>query len=111
MYALRYGTIPIVRNTGGMADTVVDATTDALKAGTATGFSFEGVSAEELAACVRRAAELYRQPILWRRLQQTSMRQDFGWQTPAAEYAALYRALKADLQAPLDLESVLAARG
>jgi starch synthase len=111
IYALRYGTIPVVRNSGGMADTVVDATADALRSGIATGFSFEDVSADELTACVRRAAELYDQPILWRKLQQNAMRQDFGWQKPAEEYVALYRALRTDLQAPLELESVSAARG
>jgi starch synthase len=95
IYALRYGTIPIVRNSGGMADTVVNATPEALKAGIATGFSFEGVSADELLACVRRAAGLYRQPIFWRKLQQTAMVQDFGWRKSAERYAELYRALTA----------------
>lgn len=111
IYALRYGTVPIVRNSGGMADTVVDATADAVRSGTATGFSFEDVSADELVACVRRAADLYRQPILWRKLQQTAMRQDFGWRRPAEEYVALYRALNAGRLAPLGLEAPSAARG
>ena len=77
----------------------------------ATGFSFEDVSADELVACVRRAADLYRQPILWRKLQQTAMRQDFGWRRPAEEYVALYRALNAGRLAPLGLEAPSVARG
>jgi starch synthase len=93
IYGLRYGTIPIVRNSGGMADTVVDATSEALRAGTATGFSFEGLSADELVTCVHRAAALYRQPISWRKLQQTAMSQDFGWGKSAERYTELYRAL------------------
>ena len=111
IYALRYGTIPIVRNSGGMADTVVNATADALRSGTATGFSFEGVSVDAFAACVHRAAELYRQPILWRKLQRNAMRQDFGWRKSAEEYVALYRALKTDPQAPPGLETASAASG
>jgi starch synthase len=95
IYALRYATIPIVRNSGGMADTVVDATPETLRAGSATGFSFEGLTADELATCVHRAAELYRQPISWRKLQQTAMSQDFGWRKSAERYAELYRALTA----------------
>jgi starch synthase len=93
IYALRYGTIPIVRNSGGMADTVVNATRETLTAGTATGFSFEGISAHELAKCVQRATELYRQPISWRKLQRTAMRQNFGWRRSAEQYADLYRSL------------------
>jgi starch synthase len=109
IYALRYGTIPIVRKSGGMADTVVDVTTDTLRAGTATGFSFDGVSADQLSACVHRAAAVYRQPILWRKLQQNAMRQDFAWRKPAEDYVALYRALKADLQALVELQIASAA--
>jgi starch synthase len=93
IYAMRYGTIPIVRNSGGMADTVVDATPETLKSGTATGFSFESVAAAELIACARRAVDLFRQPIPWRKLQANAMRQDFSWRNSAERYAALYSSL------------------
>jgi starch synthase len=93
IYAMRYGTIPLVRRSGGMADTVVDASPEAIREGTATGFSFETPSAEELAACIRRAVALYGQPIAWRRLQSAAMRQDFSWQRSAAAYGDLYLSL------------------
>lgn len=105
IYALRYGTIPIVRNSGGMADTVVDGTPEALKAGTATGFSFEGICPEELIAGVHRAAHLYRQSIPWRRLQQSAMRQDFSWRKSAERYAAIYGALRTDVEPRVELAS------
>jgi len=110
IYALRYGTIPVVRNTGGMADTVVDATPDALRSGIATGFSFAGVSSDDLAACVNRAADLYRQPIRWRKLQQSAMRQEFGWREPAERYVALYRSLRLDLHPDVEPSSASVAR-
>ena len=93
IYALRYGTIPLVRNSGGMADTVVDASREALREGTATGFSFDDPSPAALASCVRRAISFYRQPIAWRRLQSSAMRQDFSWLRSAEAYADLYRSL------------------
>ena len=93
IYALRYGTIPLVRRSGGMADTVIDASPEAIREGTATGFSFETPSAEELTACIRRAVSLYAQPIAWRRVQSAAMRQDFSWQRSAAAYGDLYLSL------------------
>jgi starch synthase len=93
IYAMRYGAIPIVRRSGGMADTVVDATPNTLKSGNATGFSFEPITTAELIACVRRAIDLYRQPIPWRKLQASAMRQDFSWRNSAGRYAAVYDSL------------------
>jgi len=93
IYAMRYGTIPLVRRSGGMADTVADASPEAIREGTATGFSFETPSAEELTACIRRALSLYGQPIAWRRLQSAAMRQDFSWHRSAAAYGDLYLSL------------------
>lgn len=93
IYALRYGTLPIVRNSGGMADSVVNATPDTIQQGTATGFSFDRPTTDEFEACVRRALGFYRQPIVWRRMQATAMAQDFGWQRSAAEYAQLYHSV------------------
>ena len=86
---MRYGAVPIVRNSGGMADTVVNATAESLKSGAATGFSFEPIAASELIACVPRAVGLFRQPMPWRKLQANAMRQDFSWRNSAERYAAL----------------------
>jgi starch synthase len=93
IYAMRYGTLPIVRRSGGMADTVVDGTLEALRSGNATGFAFDSPSAAELIACVLRAIGLYKQPLPWRKLQLSAMRQDFSWRSSAGHYAALYKSL------------------
>jgi starch synthase len=90
IYALRYGTLPIVRNSGGMADTVINATAETVQQGTATGFSFDQPTREEFEACVRRALGFYRQPLVWRKMQSNAMAQDFGWQRSADAYARLY---------------------
>jgi starch synthase len=93
IYAMRYGTIPLVRRSGGLADSVVDASPRAIRQGTATGFSFENASAEALLVCMERALSMYRQPISWRRIQSAAMRQDFSWHRSAEAYARLYRSL------------------
>ena len=93
IYGMRYGTVPLVRNSGGMADSVVNATPDAVRQGTATGFSFDEPSAAALTDCMHRAIELYRQPIAWRRLQACGMRLDFSWRRSAKAYAELYQKL------------------
>lgn len=95
IYAMRYGTIPIVRRSGGMADTVTDYTSDALNAGRATGFIFGSVTVPELTACTMRAFGLYRQPLAWRKLKANSTRRDFSWRHSAAGYLRLYRSLTA----------------
>src|SRR5271167_2053731 len=69
IYAMRYGTLPIVRRSGGMADSVVDAIEQSVHCETATGFAFERPTANDLVACARRALALYRQPIAWRKTQ------------------------------------------
>jgi len=93
MYSMRYGTIPIVRGTGGLADTVVDASPVNLKNKTATGFVFEGESSGELLSCVQRALGLFRQKSVWRSLQLSAMRRDFSWEKSAREYVELYQKL------------------
>jgi starch synthase len=90
MYSLRYGTPPIVHGTGGLADTVVDATEEVIARGEATGFVFDTPTPEALAAAVRRALALYREPDLWRQLAVTGMRQDFSWERSASRYLDLY---------------------
>ncbi len=91
LYSLRYGTVPVVRRTGGLADTVVDATAPALQEGSATGFVFDHAAAGALQHSVQRALALYKEPQLWRKLVQAGMRQDFSWKVSAGHYQELYQ--------------------
>lgn len=93
LYALRYGSLPMVRRVGGLADTVVDADAVTLAEDRATGFAFAAATAEALAAAIGRAVALYRQPALWRRVMRRAMSQDFSWEAAARQYRALYRKL------------------
>jgi starch synthase len=91
MYGLRYGTLPIVRRVGGLADTVVDASPEHLRDDQATGFVFDAATPAALQQAIERALALYRQPELWQRAMQRAMAQDFSWDHAASEYLALYR--------------------
>jgi starch synthase len=93
LYALRYGTVPVVRRVGGLADTVVDATDEALARGRATGVVFDDADPDALAAAIGRAVALYRDGPRWQRLVRHGMAQDFGWRAAAARYLTLYRSL------------------
>lgn len=90
LYSLRYGTLPLVREVGGLADTVVDCNPQTLAAGTATGFVFQRPEAGDLLACLRRATSLWYDKTTWRQLQLTAMSQDFSWQQSAQRYLELY---------------------
>ncbi|MGE5503515.1 MAG: glycogen synthase GlgA [Actinomycetota bacterium] len=92
-YAFRYGTVPIAHATGGLADTVVDATYDSLMTGTATGFTFDHVNAGAFQWAIERALALYRQPEQWGRIVAGCVQQEFGWDRSAARYVELYRAV------------------
>jgi starch synthase len=97
LYSMRYGTLPVVRATGGLADTVVDANAQTLAAGTATGFCFKGYSAAELCDTVLRALALYRdQPEQWQQAIATAMRQDWSWDRSAGEYERLYERIASE---------------
>ena len=89
LYALKYGTLPVVRRTGGLADSVFDVSEG--KAG--TGFVFDGPTPEELLKAVRRGVELFGRPKDWHKVQKTAMKQDFSWQKSAAAYMLLYKEL------------------
>lgn len=92
MYSLRYGSIPVVHNTGGLADTVIDATSHALFDEAATGFVFEHPDADGLWWAINRAIELYRRPkVWWEKLTLSAMSQDFDWRVSAEHYRELYR--------------------
>ncbi len=93
--ALRYGAVPIVARVGGLADTVIDANTMALAAGTGTGFQFSPVTRGHLELAVGRALALFHDPTAWRRLQLNAMAADVGWSRSAQQYAAVYRGLAA----------------
>jgi len=86
MYALRYGTIPIVRAVGGLDDTIED-----VSEGDGNGFKFSGTKAEDLVATVRRALEGYQDKVNWRRVMEYAMSQDFSWSLAARQYDATYQ--------------------
>jgi starch synthase len=98
LYSLKYGTVPVVRATGGLADTVTDTTPDNLAAGKATGFTFAPYTAQAFTEALNRALHVYRNdPHAWTQIQQTGMLQDWSWNRSAAEYEKLYRALVAEM--------------
>jgi starch synthase len=89
-YSQRYGTPPIVHATGGLVDSVVDCTAITLLDGTASGFMFSGMTADNLIATIRRAVELYREHDKWIRLCKYCMSKDFSWVSSARAYRAVY---------------------
>ena len=93
LYSLAYGTVPIVRRTGGLADSVVDLTPVTARNYSATGFSFEEDTPQALLETCLRALDYYAQPnrIDWWKLIITGMKKDFSWPASAARYQALYR--------------------
>jgi starch synthase len=91
MYSLRYGTPPVVRATGGLADTVVDADAATLADGTGNGFVVADDTANALWLTIERATRLWHDRAAWRRLQQNGMCRDFSWKHAAREYVDLYR--------------------
>lgn len=101
LYGLRYGTLPIVRRVGGLADTVTDATPEAVADGRATGFSFDAATPAALERAVKRAVEARRDAVVWRALQTTAMSQRLSWEGPARAYLDLYAAVQAGAQALL----------
>jgi starch synthase len=90
MYSLRYGTVPIVRATGGLADTVRDAAEPG-----GNGIRFTEYTPAALVEAVRRALDLFRNPKQWKRLQQAGMRGDFSWDASAREYVKVYEGVAA----------------
>ncbi len=95
LYALRYGTVPLVARTGGLADTVIDANDAALATGTATGIQFAPVTVEALAFALERAFDLVADARVWRKLTSRAMAHPVSWGKSAEVYGALYRDLAA----------------
>ena len=93
LIAQRYGAIPVVARTGGLADTVIDVNDAALSMGWGTGVMFASPSAYALAAAIRRTSGLFRDGTIWRRLQANAMRLDVSWRGSAERYAAIFRRL------------------
>ncbi|TXL17509.1 starch synthase [Methylococcaceae bacterium HT3] len=93
LYSQRYGTLPIVRKTGGLADTVVDALPHNIADKTASGFVFEEASVGAMLETIKRAILLYANKRTWQQLQKNAMRKDFSWRQSAQQYLDLYNTL------------------
>lgn len=93
LYGLRYGSLPLVRRVGGLADTVTDSSLENLADASATGFVFDHFDAADLQRAVRRAFALFHRRTDWRAVQRRAMAQDVSWTASAGRYAALYREL------------------
>lgn len=94
LYSLRYGTVPVVRRTGGLADSITDATPAAIAAGKATGFVFETYEAASLWRAVTRALEAREDRATWARIMKAGMKADFSWDASARTYDALFHAMR-----------------
>jgi starch synthase len=90
LYSLAHGTVPVVRATGGLVDTVVDATAESLARGTATGFVFTEATPRALWSTIERVLAFWPNRDAWLRLQRTAMNTDWSWQRSAREYIGLY---------------------
>jgi starch synthase len=90
LYSLAHGTVPLVRATGGLADTVVDATAENIARGTANGFVFTEATSQALWATIERLLAFWPDRAAWLRLQKTAMMSDWSWERSAREYAELY---------------------
>jgi len=88
LYSLKYGTVPIVRATGGLDDTIQD-----VDEGNGTGFKFKKYDSKELLKTIHRAMKAYHDPAGWKKIMRAGMAQDFSWESSARKYANLYRNL------------------
>lgn len=91
MYSLAYGTLPIVHHTGGLADTVVNATHENIKDGVATGFVFYDPSRHALKSTILHALHIYGKKRTWQKIQKTGMEVNFGWENSAKQYLELVK--------------------
>jgi starch synthase len=88
IYSLRYGTVPIVRATGGLDDTIED-----VSGGTGTGFKFNEYASSEMLKAIRRAVQAFADRDQWRKLMRNGMARDFSWESSARQYVHLYRSI------------------
>lgn len=87
LYSLKYGTVPVVRETGGLADTIQDFDQ---KNGTGNGFTFKNYNSQELLETIKRALQIFPEKKLWHKIQITGMKQDYSWLQSARKYLDLY---------------------
>ena len=99
LYGLRYGCVPVVARTGGLADTVIDANEAALAAGVATGFQFAPENADALRHAIRRVVAAHADRSIWAAIQKQGMKSDVSWEHSARKYVQLYKSLIAKGQA------------
>jgi starch synthase len=92
IYSLKYGTVPIVRATGGLDDTIESFD---VESGTGTGFKFDEYTGAAFMRCLQRALQHYEDQRIWQRIQLNGMAKDFSWKASAAEYAKVYAAARA----------------
>ncbi len=91
LYGLAYGTLPLVRRVGGLADSVVDCSLENMAEGTANGFVFDQFESQSFNTALRRAFALYDRKDDWMQVQQSGMRQEFSWNVAAKAFVSLYR--------------------
>jgi starch synthase len=91
MISQRYGTLPIVRETGGLKDTVVSYNEETKEG---NGFSFTNYNAHDMLYTIKRALSLYHKKTIWNKLRKTAMSCDYSWQNSAIKYMELYLSLK-----------------
>jgi len=99
LYGLRYGTLPVVARTGGLADTVIDANNAGLVSGCATGFQFSPNSVSSLQDSIDRVCDTFADKKVWRSLMRSAMRHPVGWDRSAEDYINLYTTLAGTPQA------------
>jgi len=100
MYSLKYGTVPLVSKTGGLKDTIVNATTTTVKNGKATGFVMNSISPRSFVTALKKAVEMYRaNPDDWTSLMLNGMKKDFSWNTQATAYMSMYKKLSSEVEA------------
>ncbi len=93
LYGLRYGTVPVVARTGGLADTIVDANEAALAANCATGVQFAPVTPSALSHAIDHCCDLFEQPKIWSGMMRRAMRHPVGWETSSKAYLEVYDSL------------------
>lgn len=106
LYSLRYGAVPVVRSTGGLADTLCDATPENIEQGIATGFVFDDYTPEALAQATIRALEIYSQsPQLWSKIVTAGMSQDWSWSKSTKDMLEVYEQARQFAKNDLRLDS------
>ncbi|MBN9223106.1 MAG: glycosyltransferase, partial [Mesorhizobium sp.] len=93
LYGLRYGCVPVVARTGGLADTIIDANEAALAAGVATGFQFAPNNGGAMLHAIRRLVDAHANPATFETIQRQGMKTDVSWDRSADRYVELYRLL------------------